>query len=59
MPVTTDETPLLSLETGTFVNRTGYNDGINEVLVGIAGLTGTPTAAEFEFRTGHGNDLEN
>jgi len=44
-------------QTAAFVNYTGYAKGINGIMVDIANLAGTPTAEDFIFRTGNGNDL--
>jgi len=47
---------LLPGQTATFANYTSYSRGINGVMIDIAGLRGTPTAADFEFHIGNDND---
>jgi len=49
---------LLPGETGTFDSYTSYTSGINGIMVDIASLSGTPTAGDFAFRMGDGNDLD-
>jgi len=44
---------LLPGETASSVNYTSYSKGINGIMVDIAGLPGTPTADDFEFRMGN------
>ena len=39
----------------TFANYTSYSQGINGVMIDVAGLEGTPTADDFEFRVGNNN----
>jgi hypothetical protein len=41
----------------TFANYTSYQRGLNGIMIDIAGLPGTPTAADFEFRVGNANNL--
>ena len=48
-----DKMALLPGGTGSFVNYTSYALGINGVMVDIASMPGTPTAADFEFRVGN------
>jgi len=48
-----DKTALLPGQTATFANYTSYTKGLNGIMVDIAGLPGTPTAADFEFRMGN------
>ncbi len=50
--IATDKQALLPGATATFVNYTSYSRGINVVMVDVAGLAGTPTAADFTFRIG-------
>ncbi len=51
-----DKTALLPGQMASFDNYTSYSRGINGIMVDIAGLGGTPTAADFEFRLGNDND---
>ena len=46
---------LLPGGTATAANYTSYSRGINGVMIDIAGLNGTPTAADFTFRVGNNN----
>jgi hypothetical protein len=48
-----DKTALLPGGTATFANYTSYNRGINGIMVDIANLPGTPTAADFTFKVGN------
>ena len=54
--VAPDKLPLKDLEpaelTG-FLNYTSYSRGINGIMVDIANMPGTPTAADFYFRVGN------
>ncbi|MBN2474704.1 MAG: hypothetical protein JXB62_08850, partial [Pirellulales bacterium] len=52
----TDKVALLPGQTASFANYTSYARGINGIMVDIAGLTGTPTAADFQFRVGNSDD---
>jgi hypothetical protein len=52
----TDKSALLPGQTATFGNYTSCNRGINGIMVDIAGLTATPTAADFQFHVGNNND---
>ncbi|MBN2474707.1 MAG: pre-peptidase C-terminal domain-containing protein [Pirellulales bacterium] len=54
--IATDKIALLPGQTASFQNYTSYARGINGVMVDIAGLTGTPTAADFQFRLGNSDD---
>ncbi len=54
--IATDKSALLPGETATFANYTSYRAGINGVNVDIAGLSATPTAADFIFRIGNDDD---
>ena len=47
---------LLPGETASFVNYTSYSKGLNGIMVDIAGMTGTPTLADFDFKVGNDND---
>jgi len=46
-------------QTATFANYTGYDKGINGIIVDVAGLPGTPTADDFEFKIGNDDDPGN
>lgn len=37
----------------TFTNISSYSRGLNGIYLDVSGLCGTPTAADFEFRTGN------
>jgi subtilisin family serine protease len=50
--IATDKQPLLPGETASFVNYTSYVRGLNGIMIDVAGLAGTPTAADFSFRVG-------
>ena len=54
-----DKTALLPGQTATFANYTSYSRGINGIMIDIAGLPGTPTAADFEFKVGNDNNPSN
>ncbi|HUU21089.1 MAG TPA: DUF362 domain-containing protein [Phycisphaerae bacterium] len=41
--------------TASLLNYTSYSRGINGIMVDIAGLPGTPTASDFEFKVGNDN----
>jgi uncharacterized repeat protein (TIGR03806 family) len=47
-----DKAALLSGQTAGFANYTSYSKGINGVMMDVARLAGTPTAADFSFRAG-------
>jgi len=47
---------LLPGNTAGFANYTSYTQGINGIMVDVAGLTGTPTAADFRFKAGNYGD---
>ncbi|MDY7010415.1 MAG: hypothetical protein SVV80_06635 [Planctomycetota bacterium] len=51
--IATDKTALLPGQTATFANYTSFSRGINGVMVDISELPGTPTAADFAFKTGN------
>jgi len=51
-----DKTALLSGQTATFANYTSYSNGINGIVIDVAGLPGTPTADDFTFRMGNDDD---
>ncbi len=51
-----DKSALLPGGTATFANYTSYDKGINGIMLDIAGLSGTPTAADFAFKTGNTDD---
>ncbi len=48
--------PLMPGQTAGFDNYTSYSRGINGVMVDVAGLAGTPTADDFEFKVGNNNN---
>jgi subtilisin family serine protease len=50
--IATDKQPLLPGETASFVNYTSYARGLNGIMIDVADLAGTPTAADFSFRVG-------
>ncbi len=50
-----DKTALLPGQTASFVNYTSYSRGLNGIIVDIANLTQTLTAADFTFRVGNDN----
>jgi VCBS repeat-containing protein len=54
--IATDKTALLPGQTATFANYTGYSLGINGIMVDLANLPGTVTAADFIFRVGNDNN---
>jgi hypothetical protein len=43
-------------QTASFANYTAYSRGLNGVIIDVASLAGTPTPADFEFKTGNNND---
>ncbi len=51
--IATDKRALLPVQTATFANYTSYSRGINGIMVDIAGLSGVPTEADFEFYAGN------
>ena len=51
-----DKVALLPDQTAMSANYTSYSRGINGIMIDIAGLAGTPTAADFEFKVGNSND---
>jgi len=54
--ITPDKTPLLPGGTASFANYTSYVRGLNGVMVDIAALPDSLTAADFEFRVGNDNN---
>ena len=54
--IATDKTALLPGGTGSFANYSSYSRGINGIMIDVAGLSGTPTAADFVFRVGNNNN---
>jgi len=48
-----DKLALLPGAKATFLNYTSYSRGINGIMVDIASLPGTPTAADFAFKVGN------
>jgi hypothetical protein len=53
-----DKFALLPGDNAIFTNYTTYDRGINGVMVDIDKLSGTPTAADFEFRIGNDDSPE-
>lgn len=53
--IATGKTALLPGGTATSANYTNYSRGINGVMLDIANLSATPTAADFTFRVGNDN----
>jgi hypothetical protein len=53
--IATDKSALLPGQTATFANYTSYDKGINGIMVDVANLAGTPTAADFSFKVGNDN----
>lgn len=54
--VASDKVALLPGGSASFANYTSYSRGINGIMVDIMSLRGTPTAADFSFRTGNHSD---
>lgn len=55
--VAPDKQALLPGQTATFTNYTSYSKGINGIMIDVAGLAGTPTAADFNLLVGSSGDL--
>jgi hypothetical protein len=53
LAIATDKAALLPGHTATFQNYTSYNKGINEVMIDVAGLPGTPDGNDFLCRAGN------
>jgi hypothetical protein len=53
--IDTTKSALLPGGTGSFANYTGYSRGLNGLMVDVRGLAGTPTDADFAFKTGNNN----
>jgi hypothetical protein len=51
--IDTSKSPLLPNETASFSNYTGFDEGINGVMIDIANLQSQPAAADFQFTTGN------
>jgi len=51
-----DKTPLQPGETASLANYTSFDKGINGIVIDIAGLEDTPSAADFEFKVGNDDD---
>lgn len=51
--IATDKAALLPGGSASFANYTSYLKGINEIMIDIAGLAATPTAADFQFKIGN------
>ena len=51
-----DKEALLPGGTAGFVNYTSYRRGINGIMVDVAGLAGTPTTDDFQFKVGNNAD---
>jgi hypothetical protein len=54
--IATDKTPLLPGGTASFANYTSYSRGITGVMIDVANVPGTITAADFGFKTGNTNN---
>ena len=54
--IATDKSALRAGGTSAFANYTSYNEGLNGIMVDIANLPGTLTAADFELRVGTTGD---
>lgn len=57
--VAPDKQALLPGQTASFANYTSYARGLNGLMVDVAGLAGSPTADDFEFRVGNDNSPGN
>ena len=60
--IASDKTALLPGETATFANYTGYNLGINGIIIDVPDLPGTPTTLDpsnFVFKVGNDNTPDN
>ena len=53
--IATDKQALSPGGTATFANYSSYRHGINGLMIDIAGLPGTPVAADFIFKVGNNN----
>ncbi|MBN2477368.1 MAG: cadherin-like domain-containing protein [Pirellulales bacterium] len=53
--VATDKQALLPGGTATFANYTSYSRGINGLMIDVARLAATPTAADFALKVGNDN----
>jgi subtilisin family serine protease len=51
-----DKAALLLGSVGSFANCTSYSRGINGIMVDIAGLPGTPSGWDFQFKIGNDNN---
>jgi hypothetical protein len=51
-----EKSALLPGGTATFANYTSFTKGINGIMIDVAGLRGTPTAADFRFKVGNNNE---
>jgi hypothetical protein len=51
-----DKQALLPGQTATFANYTSYSRGINGLMIDVADLGGTPSAEDFNFKVGNGDD---
>ncbi|MEX0937630.1 MAG: hypothetical protein WDZ59_07195 [Pirellulales bacterium] len=56
--IATDKVPLLPGGTATVDHYTSYVRGINGIVVDVADLPGSPTLADFVFKTGNTNSPE-
>ncbi len=54
--IATDKSALLPGQVATFSNYTSYSRGINGIMIDIAHLPGSPSSADFTFRTGNNDD---
>jgi len=55
--IATDKSPLIPGDTVTSANRTGYDRGINGVMVDLRHAAGTATANDFSFRVSSGDGV--
>jgi hypothetical protein len=51
-----DKWALLPGETATVANYTSYSRGLDGIIVDVANMAGTPTAADFQFKVGNDNN---
>ena len=51
--IAVDKVALLPGETASFANYTSYDKGIYGIMVDVSGLSGTPSASDFQFRVGN------
>ncbi|MCP5524409.1 MAG: fibronectin type III domain-containing protein [Verrucomicrobiales bacterium] len=51
--IATDKSALLPGNVATFANYSSYSRGLNGIMIDVADLRGTPTLADFSFRSGN------